>query len=204
MPVCAASFDGFHHWIFQMHLTSKCGLVFTLLLAGCVSNKGTSPSDAYRATSSSRNSEASQPRGDVRSRSPESASPTLKRAWIQFHTGKDDKDSDTALAVWLRTGDTQLASLDGFGNHEKFAERSDSSKFELGHVDTSVKKSTVGDCVTTRIKMTTKDGGDDNWWFRFTVTLEWSDGSQTSIYHPVDERYDDDERVDAEFTDCKR
>ena len=128
--------------------------------------------------------------------------PTLKKASIQFHTGSDDKDKDTALSVWLSVGTSTIAKKVGFANDNKrFAEKSSSENFELGDVDETLKKSAVKDGVKTRLLMETKDGGDDNWWVKWTITLEWSDGSTTTIKHDKYERYDDDEHTDGTYTD---
>ena len=130
------------------------------------------------------------------------AEPTLKKASIQFHTGSDDKDKDTKLSVWIMSSSKTIARKVGFANDNKrFAENASSENFDLGDVDTNVTKSDVANGVKTRILFETKDGGDDNWWTKWTLTFEFSDGSTITALHAESVRFDDDEFTDGTWTD---
>ena len=122
---------------------------------------------------------------------------TLTEVKVQFHTLHDDKDHDTTLTMWIKVGSKTIAYSEGFANDMRFPDHTDSAVIALGEVDKKILKEELVPGVKARLRM--KTVGDDNWWFKFTLTFKFSDDSTLTMHHPIAERFDDDERVEDEF-----
>jgi len=122
------------------------------------------------------------------------ADATLTEVKVVFHTTDDDKDHDTTLSMWAKIDTKTLAYSEGFANKTRFPDPSDSSPFPLGEVDKKITKQDVARGVKVRLKMTTD--GDDNWWFKFTVTFKFSDDSTIVMEMSENTKFDDDETTD--------
>ncbi|MCW8129195.1 MAG: hypothetical protein KIS92_02315 [Planctomycetota bacterium] len=119
---------------------------------------------------------------------------TLTEVKVVFHTTDDDKDHDTTLSMWIKIDTKTLAYSEGFANNTRFPDKTDSSPFPLGEVDKKISKQEVAKGVKARLKMTTN--GDDNWWFKFTVTFKFSDDSTIVMEMTENTKFDDDETTD--------
>ena len=122
---------------------------------------------------------------------------TLTEVKVQFHTLQDDKNDNNALAMWVTVGSKTLAYSEGFANGVRFPDHSDSPVIALGEVDKKITKDEIIPGVNARLRMTPM--GDDNWWFKFTLTFKFNDDSTITMHHPTPERFDDDERVEDSF-----
>lgn len=118
--------------------------------------------------------------------------PTLREVEIVFHTTRDDKDHNTKLFTKVKVENEIIAELLGFAAPNcRFDNDSTSQSFALKKV-ARVPKSLIKNGVKAWVKMETV--GDDNWWFYFTLTFTFSDGSRVEM-QASETRFDDDERT---------
>lgn len=122
----------------------------------------------------------------------------LESIKIQYKTTKDDKNSGTKLWTYVKIGGDTIGSLEKYADNTKFDNNSNSSDYFLMSIDKSITKSQVKKGVRAQIKMETKDGDDDNWWFKFTLTFAFADGTTVTM-DSNETRFDDDEKVEETF-----
>jgi len=125
--------------------------------------------------------------------------PVLTNISIAFHTTRDNKNDSTHLSLWVKSGSTEIASLLDFAGGIPFPDPGDSPPFPLNILVPKFPKSRVENGLTAKLGMVTENGDDDNWWFQFKLVCTFSDGSQLTMTHGIEERFDDDERVEALF-----
>jgi len=120
----------------------------------------------------------------------------LTEASIQFHTGQDDKDHDTALSVTVaHVGGRVYAYREKFAGDLVFPDWTKSEVFNLPVTDGNVTPAQIKDGIKLFIEI--HPNGDDNWWTKWVVTLI-VDGK---AYHFVQKDFvyfDDDDGLDKQ------
>lgn len=109
-----------------------------------------------------------------------SGPPTLRSAYIIFHTKDDDKDRDSYETVTITAGQWRVGTLTNAGAGNVWKDQSDTPALHLNDIDSQLEPS---DCEKIRVSINHSTQGNDNWKFSFTVVLSYTDGSSSTYQH---------------------